>query len=64
MDRGGLLSHTHSIRKQKSAEQLVEDRVPELRLDTGGALIVISLLSLGLWAGIWAVTFFGLVVLG
>ena len=64
MVRAGLLAHAYSLSEQKSAVRLVGNRAPELQLGTGGALIVISLLSLGLWAGIWAATFLGSVVLG
>jgi hypothetical protein len=64
VDRASPLPHT-SIGEQKSADRLVENGAPELRLGRGGSLILISLLSLGIWAGIWAaVTFFGSAVLG
>lgn len=60
MDRSSPLPHTYSASEQKSADRLAENRAPELRLGPGGALIVISLLSLG----IWAATFLGSAVLG
>ena len=46
--------HTFSVSERKSADRLVENRDPALRLGTGASLVVISLLSLGFWAGIWA----------
>jgi hypothetical protein len=64
MDRASPLPHTYSIGRQKSADRPVENRAPELRLSPGGSLIVISLLSLGIWAGIWVATFLGSAVLG
>lgn len=64
MDRASPLPHTYSIDEQKSADRLAENRAPELRLGPGGSLILISLLSLGIWAGIWVATFFGSAVLG
>jgi hypothetical protein len=62
--RTGLLPHAYSVSEQKSADRLAENPAPELRLGPGGALIVISLLSLGIWAGIWVATFLGSAVLG
>ena len=64
MDRASPLPHTYSIGEQKSADRLAENRAPELRLGPRGSLILISLLSLGIWAGIWVATFFGSAVLG
>jgi hypothetical protein len=60
MDRASPLPHTYSIGRQKSADPPVENRAPELRLSPGASLIVISLLSLG----IWVATFLGSAVLG
>jgi hypothetical protein len=64
MDRASPLPHTYSISRQKSADRPVENRAPEFRLSPGGSLILISLLSLGIWAGIWVATFLGSAVLG
>ena len=50
VDHGNLLPRS----ERKSADRLVENRDPDLRLGTGASLIMISLLSLGFWAGIWA----------
>ena len=54
VDPSGFSPHIFSVSERKSADRLVENRDPDLRLGTGVSLIIISLLSLGLWAGIWA----------
>jgi hypothetical protein len=41
-------------RRAYSADDQLRHRGPDPRLDRGTSLIVILLLSLGLWAGIWA----------
>jgi len=60
VDRSSPLPRTYSVSEQKSADRLVENRAPELWLGAGGSLILISLLSLG----IWVATFIGSAVLG
>ena len=52
VDRSNLLPHTYSVGERKSEDRLVENRDPDLRLGTEASLIMISLLSLGFWAGI------------
>jgi hypothetical protein len=51
---GKILSQdAYSADDQWPPAQLFGKGAPHHRLDTGGILIVISLLSLGLWATIW-----------
>ena len=54
-----LFEDVHCLEARRSAERAIRKRPRDDRLNLGASLIVISLLSLGLWAGIWeAVAFF------
>jgi hypothetical protein len=51
--RRSVLEGTHSFDNRSSAEWLLRNHAPDDRLGVGPSLIVILLLSLGLWAAIW-----------
>ena len=53
MARRSVLEGTHSFDNRRSAERLVRSHAADDRLGLGASMIVILLLSLGLWAGIW-----------
>ena len=53
MDSKIRLQSPHSINDWRRPAQQVEKRAPYGRPDTGASLILISLLSLGLWAAVW-----------
>jgi hypothetical protein len=44
----------YSVNNRRPPDEPPAERAPYNRLDTGARLIVIGLLSLGLWAAIWA----------
>jgi hypothetical protein len=53
VDSKFVLHGPHSVDDRWPPAQPFGKRVPHRRLDEGPTLIVISLLSLGLWAAIW-----------
>ena len=44
-----------SVNNRRPPDEPPAERAPYNRLDTGARLIVIGLLSLGLWAAVWVV---------
>jgi hypothetical protein len=48
-----VLQSAYSVDDRRPPVQPFGKRVPHRRLDTGATLIVVSLLSLGVWAAIW-----------
>jgi hypothetical protein len=55
MDSKILSQGAYSVNDRRLPAQPFERPAPHHRLDTGAYLIVTVLLSLGIWAGIWAV---------
>jgi hypothetical protein len=53
-----VLHDAYSIDDRWPPVQPLGERAPHNRLDTGASLIVVSLLSLGLWAAIWGAVAF------
>jgi hypothetical protein len=53
VDSNAVLHGTYSVDDRWLPAELFEKRAPYDRPGTGTYLIVISLLSLGLWAAIW-----------